>query len=230
MDLSQIRGIIFDLDDTLFDCTGQLTDAARKRAAKVIVSEISTLNSESLVHAQETRSVTLGSAGALIDIGQTHNLPTDLIDRARAAYNIEASECISPFPDTHSTLSQLFQRGYKLALVTSGNPGRQRRKIDQLDLASYFSESNQTLLLHDDQISNDKAPFIQQAAHNLTLPPDALLAVGDKLDAEISAANSLGMLTVRIRHGRQKNRIPQTQAEHPDFEIDKLSEILMLLP
>lgn len=230
MTLSKIKGIIFDLDDTLFDCTGQLTSTARQRAAKVILAEAPMLNLKSLLQTQETLSQTLGSTGALIQIGQDNGLPTDLIDRARAAYNIDASESISPFPDTHSTLTQLIQRGYQLALVTSGNPARQRRKIKALDLTAYFSPSQNNLLLHNDQLSIDKTPFIQHAANNLNLPYSALLAVGDKLTAEITAANSLGIVTVHFRHGRQKDRIPQTPQEHPDYAIDTLSELLKLLP
>ena len=33
----KIKAIIFDLDDTLFDCTNTLVDSARKRAAKAMV-------------------------------------------------------------------------------------------------------------------------------------------------------------------------------------------------
>ena len=32
-----MKAIIFDLDDTLYDCTGSLLEASRKRAAKVMV-------------------------------------------------------------------------------------------------------------------------------------------------------------------------------------------------
>ncbi len=35
----KIKAIIFDLDDTLFDCTHTLVDSARKRAAKAMVNE-----------------------------------------------------------------------------------------------------------------------------------------------------------------------------------------------
>jgi len=230
MNLTKIRGILFDLDDTLFDCTGQLTGAARQRAAKVINAEVPALNVPKLIQAQETLSQTLGSAGALKDIGQQHALSQTLIDQARAAYNLNLVEDITAFPDTLTTLEQLAKRGYQLALVTSGHPARQRRKVKILHLTLFFDEKNGTLVLHDDRESADKTPFIQQAAKQINLPNDTLLAVGDKLDAEISAANTLGMMTVRMRHGRQKKRVPQTPAEHPDIEIDSLAELLDLLP
>jgi len=35
--MSGIRAVIFDLDDTLYDCTGQLVESARRRAAAAMV-------------------------------------------------------------------------------------------------------------------------------------------------------------------------------------------------
>ena len=32
-----LRAVVFDLDDTLFDCTGTLIEASRRRAAEVLV-------------------------------------------------------------------------------------------------------------------------------------------------------------------------------------------------
>jgi FMN phosphatase YigB (HAD superfamily) len=230
MNLNKIKGIIFDLDDTLFDCTGQLTGAARQRAAEIISKEHPEYPVKSLIQSQETLSQSLGSGGALIEIGKQHNLAPDLVTRARAAYNLNLVENITPFPDTQDTLAQLAQRGFKLTLVTSGHPARQRRKIECLQLAHYFCEKNGTLVIHDDQKSTDKTPFIEQAAHQMNLPNNTILAVGDKLDAEIASANTLEMTTVRMRHGRQKNKVPQTPQEHPDIEITTLTELLTLLP
>ena len=33
----KIKAVIFDLDDTLYDCTGSLIDASRRRAARAMV-------------------------------------------------------------------------------------------------------------------------------------------------------------------------------------------------
>ena len=230
MNLNKVKGILFDLDDTLFDCTGQLTHSARQRAAQTIVTKEPTLAVADLIQAQETLSQTLGSGGALQEIGHQHNLSEALIKSAREAYNRDVAEDITPFPDTLKTLTELEKRGYKLTLVTSGRPNRQRRKVDQLNLNHFFNEKSGTLHLHDDHINPDKTPYLQQAAQQLNLPPENLLAVGDKLTAEISAANTLGMITARIRHGRQKDRVPQTPSEKPHFEIDTLSELLTYLP
>ena len=35
--MTKVKAILFDLDDTLFDCCGLLVEAARRRAAKAMV-------------------------------------------------------------------------------------------------------------------------------------------------------------------------------------------------
>lgn len=226
----KIRGIIFDLDDTLFDCTGQLTQPARRRAAQILSSAHPDLSIETGYRQQVLLSQTHRSSEAIRLLGAQYNIPSSIVERALDAYNPRNVEAIAPFPDVLSTLATLVQRGYQLALVTSGKPGRQREKVHILGLCDYFSEADNTLILHDDRKSSDKVPSLAQAAKALSLPHVRILCVGDKLTDEIAAAKTLDMTTVRMRHGRQKSRKPQTPAEQPDIEIDRISQLLSLLP
>ena len=226
----KIRGIIFDLDDTLFDCTGQLTQPARRRAAQILASAHPDLSIETGYQQQVSLSQTHGSSEAIRLLGAQYNIPSSIVEQALNAYNPRTVETITLFPDVLPTLATLVQRGYQLALVTSGNPDRQREKIRLLDLCDYFSEADNTLILHDDRKSSDKTPSLVQAAKALSFPHAHILCVGDKITDEIATAKILGMTTVRMRHGRQKNRKPQTPSEQPDIEIDRISQLLRLLP
>ena len=226
----KIRGIIFDLDDTLFDCTGQLTQPARRRAAQILASTHPDLSIETGYQQQVLLSQTHGSSQAIRILGAQYNIPSNIIEQALNAYNPRTVETITLFPDVLPTLATLVQRGYQLALVTSGNPDRQREKIRLLGLCNYFTETHNTLILHDDRKNSDKESSLTQAAKALFLPYTQILCVGDKLTDEIATAKTLGMVTVRMRHGRQKNRKPQTPSEQPDIEIDRISQLLSLLP
>ena len=227
---AKIRGIIFDLDDTLFDCTGQLTQPARRRAAQILASAHPDLSIEIGYQQQVLLSQTRGSSEAIRILGTQYNIPANIVERALNAYNPPNVEAITPFPDVLPTLATLVQRGYQLALVTSGNPDRQRQKVRLLDLCNYFIEADNTLILHDDRKSDNKEPSLTLAAKSLSLPHVQILCVGDKLTDEIATAKTLGMTTVRMRHGRQKNRKPQTPSEQPDIEIDRISQLPPLLP
>ncbi len=227
---TKIRGIIFDLDDTLFDCTGQLTQPARRRAAQILASAHPDLSIEIGYQQQVLLSQTHGSSEAIRLLGTQYNIPSNIVERALNAYNPRNVEAITPFSDVPPTLATLVQRGYQLALVTSGKPDRQREKVRLLGLCDYFTETDNTLILHDNRKSGDKEPSLTQAAKALSLPYTQILCVGDKLTDEIATAKALGMTTVRMRHGRQKNREPQTPSEQPDIEIDRISQLLSLLP
>ena len=226
---ANIRGIIFDLDDTLFDCTGQLTQPARRRAAQILVSAHPDLSIETGYQQQVTLSQTHGSSEAIRILGTQYNIPAKVVEQALHAYNPRNVEAITLFPDVPPTLATLVQRRYRLALVTSGNPDRQREKVRLLGLYDYFSEADNTLILHDDRKSGDKTPSLIQATKTISLSHAQILCVGDKLTDEITTANALGMTTVHMRHGRQKNRKPETSAEQPDIEIDRISQLLPLL-
>lgn len=225
----KIKGIIFDLDDTLFDCTGQLTQPARRRAARVLAFAHPALAVETACRQQELLAQTHESSEAIRVLGEQYGIAPRIVKRALDAYNSGNVEAIAPFPDMPATLATLVRRGYALALVTAGIPDRQREKVHLLGLGAYFSETDNTLILCDTR-KTDKGPCLAQAAKTLALPHAQILCVGDKLTDEIAAANALGMTTVRMRHGRQKGRVPQTPLERPDSEIDRISQVLSLLP
>ena len=167
---AKIRGIIFDLDDTLFDCTGQLTQPARRRAAQILASAHPELSIETGYQQQVSLSQMQGSSEAIRLLGTRYNIPPSIVERALNAYNPRNVEAITPFPDVLSTLATLVQCSYQLALVTSGNPDRQREKVRLLGLCDYFSEGDNTLILQDDRKSSDKTQSLTQAAKALSLP------------------------------------------------------------
>ena len=59
--------------------------------------------------------------------------------------------------------------------------------------------------------------------HGLT--PQECMFVGDRVDAEIRAANYLRITTVQIMQGRFKSLQPKSQFEQPDFRISRLTEL-----
>ena len=224
-----IKAVIFDLDDTLFDCTGQLTEPARRRAAERIASEASDLEVDALCSLHAELAQEHGSAGAIKEICTRNKLPTHVADLALEAYNRPEVETIHPFPGVVRTLDALLERGYQLAMVTSGRPRRQREKVRLLGLDGYFNEAQGTLILHDDAEGHLKDAALQQSATQLELASSQILSVGDKLDAEIAASNRIGMSTAHIRHGRQATRRPKNAEEQADFKIDQISDLLRIL-
>lgn len=222
---SPIKALIFDLDDTLFDCTGLLTDEARRRAARVLATPD---HSEAgLFELQVELSDERGSTGALMEIGVRIEASRSAIDSAIAEYNRDEVESIQTFEDVPGTLTTLSNRGYALCLVTAGRPDRQRLKIQRLGLDSTFSDSLGNLWVYDG--TNTKSVHLREAADRMGFDPPSVLSVGDKLDADIAVSNRLGMVTARLLHGRQKDRTPASSDETPDHTLHRIADLLGIL-
>lgn len=222
-----IRGVIFDLDDTLFDCTGLLTVPARDRAARALAPHTG-LEIAQLVDLQTDLAAEVGSSEAIRSIGRTHNLPDDLITTVLETYNRDDVPAIDPFPDGIETVETL--RGWELfvAVVTTGRRTRQLAKLERLGLAHYFTE-DRNLFIHDDPTQPDKGPQLLRAISTGDLAPSETLSVGDKLDADVAVGNRLGLITVHYRHGRQADRAPADASEQPAYQIERLKALLTIV-
>lgn len=224
-----LGAVIFDLDDTLFDCTGQLTTPARRRAA-TILSHAHTPSFDEALSLQVELSDDVGSTEAIREVGSRFELPRQVIEHALSAYNEPEVPPIILLSGVEDTLAALKNAGIPVALVTTGSPPRQQQKIERLGLHHIFSTRSGTLFLHDPtKHGPDKAPHLLDANSALGVPSERTAVVGDKLDAEIEAGNRLGMFTIRLRHGRQAAATPASAHQTPDAEIDNLPDIVELL-
>ena len=79
MNRRPVRGVIFDLDDTLFDCTGLLTMPARERASAVLAAHTD-LTATRLTSDQTELAATMGSTDTIRTIAARHDILQDIVD------------------------------------------------------------------------------------------------------------------------------------------------------
>jgi len=211
--MARIKAIFFDLDDTLYDCTGALVDAARRRAARAMVEAGLPCTEEEAYKLQADLVRRHGPRYRVFDhIAEQYEMGRGLVEAALRAYNRDKVNDIKPFDDVVPALRSLRRQGYKLFLVTSGVHARQERKIYMLGLKPYFEEV----------VINDL-----MTRHGLT--PQECVAVGDRVHSEIHVANYLRMTTVQMIHGRYKSLLPKNELEEPDYKISRISELTHIL-
>src|SRR3989338_5046661 len=117
----RIRAVIFDLDDTLFDCTGLLVEASRRRASRAMVGQGLPVSEEVAYELQKTVAEKLGPSSLVFDeIARMYGMGQGLVKAALQAYNSSEVSNVQPFPDAIPTLRQLRLEKYKLLLVTPG--------------------------------------------------------------------------------------------------------------
>jgi putative hydrolase of the HAD superfamily len=127
-------------------------------------------------------------------------------------------------PDVAHLLRRL-RNNFNLLLLTSGSTAFQNAKIDQLGIRSYFKDvvivpSGSHLL---------KARALASLASKHTLDHEGMLVVGNRLDQEIAAANSLGMPSVWIKYGEGCEMVPISGRTDPDFTIENVLRLPALL-
>ncbi|MFP4057385.1 MAG: uridine diphosphate-N-acetylglucosamine-binding protein YvcK [Candidatus Brocadiia bacterium] len=224
--MAKAKAILFDLDDTLFDCYGLLVEAARRRAARAMVEAGLPLTEEQAYQEQLELAEEHGPRYNVFDaMAEMHGMSPELAQVALAAYNSEEVADIHPFPDVPETLADLRAQGYKLLLYTSGVYARQQKKIQALGLEESFDE----VLINDIETGEHRDDCFLDLLARHHLKPGEVVAVGDRIQAEIKTANSLGMTTVQMLHGRFKDLAPKSDLEEPDHRVRRIAELHQVL-
>ena len=218
-----IKLIIYDLDDTLYDCSGKITYSALKRAAGVISKQVGKSQKFILteifalydLHGPKTKVFNL--------LAKKYNIknPKQFVELAMASYNAPFIPPIKPFPFAKNTLKTLKKKGIKTVLVSYGNKKRQEKKIHSLKLEKVFDKIF---------ISSDESKSIfKNILFDFNVRASEALVIGDKIFSEIACANRLGITSVQYVHGKYKSIYPKNKFEVPDHRINSHSQLLPLI-
>ncbi len=224
-----LRGVIFDLDDTLFDCTGQLTEPARRRAAAVLSIHTSDATDHDLTCLQNDLAEHLSSSDTIREIGNRYGLPSSVVEEALLTYNCDDVPEIHAYSHALSTLEALVSEGLLLSLVTTGRRKRQLEKVDRLGLSAYFKVTENVFIHQPDKDHPHKEKHLKEALAASGLRAAETLSVGDKLYSDIHIGNQMGLITVRVRKGRQRLLEPTTSTEEPAYDIEELKELIPIV-
>jgi len=217
----RIKAIIFDLDDTLYDCSGTLVLKSRKLAAKIISKAVKCSETEALKLQLELEDRLGPKADIFHKIANQYNLPEDFCEEISNTINTLEVEGAILFPGTMASIDELKRTGYKLFLVTLGNREIQEKKIKVLDLESVFDE----IIITENPLGKEKC--FKEILAKYGLEPEQVLCVGDKIKDEIEVGKRLGMSTALMKHGRHyhfyKSEINDGE---PYLHITKVSDLL----
>ena len=218
---AQVKAIIFDLDDTLYDCSGTLVLKSKELAAKTISKAIKCSEAEALKLQLELEGRLGPKADIAREIASSYNLPEEFCAEVSKAINDLNVEGTVLFPDTMNSINELKRLGYKLFLVTFGTREMQKKKIKVLGLEKAFDEIVIT------ESPRGKEKCFKEILVKYDLEPKQVLCVGDKIKDEIEVGKRLGMSTALMKHGRHyhfyKSEINDKEAY---IHIAKISDLL----
>ena len=217
----RVKAVIFDLDDTLYDCSGTLVLKSKKLAAIIISKAIKCSEAEALKLQLELEDRLGPKADISREIVSLYNLPEEFCKEITNTINTLDVEGAVLFPDAMDSINALKKIGYKLFLVTFGNRAMQEKKIEVLGLERAFDE----IIITENPRGKEKC--FKAILTKYDLEPEQVLCVGDKIKDEIEVGKRLGMSTALMKHGRHYH-FYKTEINDGEFyvHITKVSDLL----
>ena len=219
MRTAMIRAVFFDLDGTLYD-----RDAAILRMAEEQFDAFrAELNVDRAVFLE--RLIALDGHGQPRTprlhhaLGEALGFSVDVADRLEHYFRSRYALQCRPSADTLQTLQTLRQREKKLAIITNGPEQWQSRKIECMEIASWFDA---ILISEVEGVSKPDRRIFERALERCGVTPGECIFVGDHPEADIAGAKAAGLRPVW-------KRVPYWTVSNDVVQIDRLSEILDLI-
>ena len=135
------------------------------------------------------------------------------------------SEDEVPYPDTHSILAALIDKGYKLGIIANQKLGTAER-LEFWGLHQYFDVIAASAEIG--YAKPDKEIF-EKAFELAGCTAVESIMVGDRLDNDIIPAKAIGMKTVWVKNGLAQYQSAEFGEGVADYQVNSLSEIPSIL-
>lgn len=219
---SNIKAILFDLDDTILDS---------KTAEYNAICDFKRLFKE-FAEIENNEFAKIWSKVTMELYDKYHNglisfetLRTERIKRLFSNFNIKIKDEDAKgkfkmylelyeknwilFPDTIEVLEQL-KNNYKLAIVTNGDGVQQRKKIKQTGIEKYFSE---IIISSEVGVSKPDKDIFEITCKRLNVEPEECMMIGDKMKVDVEGCAQLGMKAVWVNRKKENIKYAYTITE-----------------
>ena len=227
-----MRGIVFDIDDTLYCRQDMLVQAAESvlgvkvkdwREFISIFYEKSDINMAALESGEiSTRDINGWRYNETFRIMGLPYKPEDGGLSADAYLELQSHMFLS---DDMKTALDKFASDpdTKLAILTAGESKHQWHKVDMLGLDKWFDRAN-VLVTGDTDYSKPDVRLCRMLEEKLGLKPDELWMIGDNYDKDITGALDSGWHSIWIN----RRNLPKPE-RLPDYEVLTDKELTDLL-
>ncbi|MBR4443009.1 MAG: HAD family hydrolase [Clostridia bacterium] len=222
-----IKGVVFDLDHTLYD-----RDASSRAAMsrffdeypEYVVPGVSRAQAQEAVVGAEHACIYGGWRAVAARLRDTGILQGDFTARFIVDYfQTQYAENMARFPFVRPALERLQRMGMKLGLITNGNPRHQTAKIAALGEADRFDE---IIIGSDPATAKPHVDLFLDMAERLRCLPCELIYAGDNPVNDVDASRRAGYVAVWVRTITpwQFPDIPQ-----PEWQVDTVADIPSLV-
>jgi putative hydrolase of the HAD superfamily len=227
-----VKALLLDLDDTLLDysggvdlcwehaCVTAAPAVEQARLLEVLADTRRWFWSDPVRHRRERvdmlRAWTRIAAAALERCGGDPGLAAALAE----AYAARRRAVMRLFPDALDLLERLRARDVPLGLVTNGDAGQQRDKIERYDLARFFD-----VIVVEGEFGAGKPDEVvyRAALDGIGVPPADAWMEGDHLEFDVAGPQRLGVQGVWL--DREGAGVPAGSPVRPARIIRSLQEL-----
>lgn len=217
-----IKGIIFDMDNTLFDFV-----EAKMIACSEIITFLGSGDPENLF-----RYFRRGIRGFenpenirdyMLDTGISE---LDKYEKCVSIYETEKIKHIRLYPYVEETLGELNKMGLVMGILTDANSHNARIRLEKTGINRFMHSLTAYDMTGMKKPSHE--PFIH-ALSTMSLVAAETLYVGDSLRRDIQPSKQLGMLTAYAAYGDRNSVVDSTTTERPDHTINSFREVLQII-
>lgn len=220
-----IRGVLFDLDNTLLDfmhmkrasvdaAVSAMIDAGMPLPRHDATKMIYRIYDEVGIEYQEIFNDFLKQQFGAIEY--------KWLAAAVVAYRRARDGTLVSYPHVHATLVELTRRGLKLAVISDAPRLGAWLRLAQLNLHHWFGP----VVTFEDTGHRKPSPMpFERAMEKMNMKPSELVMIGDWPERDMVGAKQLGIKTVFARYGDTKN----TLKSGADYEIDDISQLLLVI-
>lgn len=221
-----IKGILFDMDNTLLDFMLYKKETAKATAKAMVKKGLPAKESEvykRIFQIYDEKGIEYQKT--CYEVVKPYNLEIHLAEKIQhagiVAYIKKKYEVLKPYPGVKKTLRKLKKMNLKMGIVSDAP----RNKIWDRLILSNLEDEFEVVVSHCDTLNYKPHPSpFQLGLKKLKLKPYDVLFVGDNPNRDIKGANELGMKTALAKYGQ---RFKGNYKAH--YELNKFEDILKVI-
>lgn len=220
-----IKGIVFDLDNTLVDfmamkrqavdaAINAMIDAGLNLSREEIQLRIDAIYNERGIEFQNVFDQLLYDEFQKVDY--------KILSAGVVAYRRAREAALVPYPHVYKTLVELVKMGMKIGVVSDAPAKEAWLRLTYLNMHHIFDH---IVTFEDTGIRKpEPAPF-KKILDLLRIEPQEALMIGDWEERDVVGAAKVGMRTVFARYGDTFG----TVESNADYEVDDISELIEII-
>ena len=208
--------VIFDWDGTVMDSVGRIVSSLRAAAG------IAALKVPTEHQAKQIIGLSLDPAFDILFPGITDDKRQLMFQHYREQYMLHDSTPTPLFAGVEQVLTQLKDNNIKLAVAT----GKQRRGLNRMFAETGLEKYFDTSRCADEAQSKPHPEMLQQILHQLDVPAEQAVMVGDT-SHDMKMAQAIAMPRVGVTHGVHGRDVLSQFS--PKAIIDTMPELLQVI-